>query len=102
MVVRPFRPPGKNHQYHTYDGADQPEHQHRSPVQPEFEAHITTSFGMPWRYLPGPDRSLAFRERQLGPQGARRNYLGCIRIRRHRMLLKCMSIAGLVLQTYGP
>ena len=53
MVVRPFRPPGKNHEEHSHDGADQPEGQYCDAMQPKLDAHVTACFGMPWH---GSDR----------------------------------------------
>jgi len=103
MVVRPLWSPGKNHQKHTYDGADQPERERRNPMQPEFDAHIAASFGRPWRHFHCRRRSIAaLLGRQLRSQWAGWNCLGCVRIRRHRVLLTSVSVAGRVLQTHIP
>ena len=103
MVVGPFRSPGKNHEKHTYNGTDQPEHQHRNPMQPKLETHIVVSAVLLGRYLDGRSGTVpVFRRRQLCPQRAWRNCLGCIRIRSHRTLLRSLSVAGRVLPTHVP
>src|SRR5580693_1056525 len=103
MVVGPFRSPGKNHEKHTYNGTDQPEHQHSNPMQPELDTHVAVSAMLLWRYFyRGSGAVSAFRRRQLCPQRAWRNCLGCIRIRSHRTLLRSLSVAGRVLPKHIP
>jgi hypothetical protein len=102
-VVRPFRSPGENYKKHAYDGADQAEHQHRNPMQPKLNACIAVSLWMPRRYCHGCRGSVApLCGRQLCSQRARRNRLGCVRIRRHRALRKSDSIGGHVLPGRRP
>jgi len=103
MVVGPFRSPGKNHEKHAYNGTDQPEHQHSNPMQPKLDTHVAVSSLLLGWYLYGCSGTIpAFRRRQLCPQRAWRNYLGCIRIRSHRTLLRRLSVAGRDLPKHIP